>query len=317
MKIRKLIPIFLTVVCLASAPINIMAQDLTDNPPTITITPTPTEAPVKPVTPAKELRVNGNKISFYIHGKKAKNCWQTYRGARYYFSANGNAYKGTHRINNKIYVFDENGHLLQNQTNKMVTVFGQKYYIISKYGHPATGYFIYKNNLYYADPKGRCYQNRSRENGQLYFTANGSAKKNTNALLKMKVMQTVASITNPKMTREQKLRACWNYIVDENKFNYGGGDPDRHRPNWYREAALQMLSTRTGSCYYFACAFAAMAREIGYKNIKLWMGYDHCWVTIDGLHYDPQAHWTRWILNVYGLSAHPLGSSVDICDFMK
>ena len=81
------------------------------------------------------------------------------------------------------------------------------------------------------DSKGRCYQKRFRENGQLYFTASGAAKKNTNALLKMKVMQTVSAITNPGMSQEQKLRACWNYIVDENKFNYGGGDPDRHRQN--------------------------------------------------------------------------------------
>lgn len=317
MKMHKLIPVLLVSAFLVSVPVSVSAQDITGETPTITMTPAPTETPVEPVVPEKELRINGNNIYFYVHGKLVKNKWQVYKGAKYYFGSNGKAYKGTQKINNKIYVFDENGHLLQNQKNKMVTVLGRKYYIISKYGHPATGYFIYKNNLYYADSKGRCYQNRSRENGQLYFTANGAAKKNTNALLKMKVMRTVASITNSKMTREQKLRACWNYIVDEKKFNYGGRDPDRHRSNWYREAALQMLTGRTGSCYYFACAFAAMAKEIGYKNIKLWMGYDHCWVTINGLHYDPQAQWTRWILNVYGLSAHPLGSSVDICDFMK
>ena len=82
-----------------------------------------------------------------------KDSWQNYNGFRYYFGSNGYAYKGTHRIGEKIYVFNENGHLLRNQKNKMVTVSGQKYYIISKSGNPATGYFIYKNNLYYADSK--------------------------------------------------------------------------------------------------------------------------------------------------------------------
>ena len=108
----------------------------------------------------------------------------------------------------------------------MVTVYDKKYYIISKYGHPATGYFIYRNNLYYADSKGRCYLNRSRENGQLYFTSSGAARKNTAALLKMQTMQTFSSLTSSNMTKAQKLRACWNYIVSWRNFSYGGSDPN-------------------------------------------------------------------------------------------
>ena len=48
-----------------------------------------------------------------------------------------------------------------------------KYCIASDNGQPKTGYFIYHNDLYYADSKGRCYQNRAREDGQLYFTSIG------------------------------------------------------------------------------------------------------------------------------------------------
>ena len=324
MKLRKSITAFSTVICLAIAPIIIAAQDFANETPLVaasvtpTATPIPTETPVTPVIPEKELRVNGNKLSFYVKGSMLKDSWQNYNGFRYYFGSNGYAYKGTHRIGEKVYVFNENGHLLRNQKNKMVTVSGQKYYIISKSGNPATGYFVYKNNLYYADSRGRCYQNRSRENGQLYFTSSGAAKKNTNALLKMKVMQTVSSITNSKMNQSQKLRACWNYITDWSKFNYGGEDPDRSKKGWYRETALKMLSSRTGNCYSFACAFAAMAKEVGYKNITVILGYDHCWVTINGKHYDPQAHWSGWIRNIYGLNEYPSGSDgVTVCDFMK
>lgn len=144
MKIKKIVPVFLALVCLAVTPASVPAQDIIDETPSVTVTPTPTQMPPQPVIPEKELRVNGNKISFYIHGKALKNSWQNYKGFRYYFSANGHAYKGTHRINNKIYIFDENGHLLRNQKNKMVTVSGQKYYMISKSGNPATGYFVYK-----------------------------------------------------------------------------------------------------------------------------------------------------------------------------
>lgn len=155
------------------------------------------------------------------------------------------------------------------------------------HGHPATGYFIYRNNLYYADSKGRCYLNRSRENGQLYFTSSGAARKNTAALLKMQTMQTVSSLTSSNMTKAKKLRACWNYIVSWRNFSYGGSDPNLNQKGWYRSTALKMLQTKRGNCYSFACAFAAMAKEVGYKNIKIVRGI---WPLLD--HHQRPALWS-------------------------
>lgn len=318
MKAGKVLFIALAAVCLTFSPHQVSAQNTSAQTSQAIVTPTPSAVPSEPTISPNGLQINGSKISFYKNGKMLKNSWLNYKEARYYFNENGYACRGTQRINNKVYVFDENGHLLKNHKNKMVTVFGKRFYIASNSGNPATGYFIYRNNLYYADSKGRCYQNRSRENGQLYFTANGSAKKNTDVLLKMKTMQTVASITSPKMNKAQKLRACWDYIVKWDNFNYGGNDPDRSKNGWYRNTALKMLQSKTGTCYSFACAFAALAKEVGYKNIKLIIGYDHCWLTINGKHYDPQAHWSGWIRNVYGLNTHPVGTDgVTVCDFMK
>ena len=319
-KAGKRLLIFLTTLCITAVPASVSAQESqSETPqPTVSITAVPTETPQNPSTPPKGFQINGNKISFYKKGTMLKDRWLNYNGTKYYFGHDGYAYKGSHKINNKVYVFDTEGRLIQNKQNKMVTVYDKKYYIISRYGHPATGYFIYRNNLYYADSKGRCYQNRSRENGQLYFTSTGAAKRNTNALLKMQAMRTVSSLTNSKMTRAQKLRACWNYIVSWRNFSYGGNDPDLKQKGWYRTTALKMLQSKRGNCYSFACAFAAMAKEIGYKNIKIIVGYDHCWITINGKHYDPQTHWSGWIRNVYGLSQHPAGEDdARIYDFMK
>lgn len=317
MKIPRLIPAFLAVLCLAATPQGASARELTTVVSQTTVTSDPTATSQKASTP-KGLTVKGNKISFYKNGSMVKDRWLNYKGTKYYFGTDGYAFKGTHRINNKVYVFDEKGRLIQNKQNKMVTVYDKKYYIISKYGHPATGYFIYRNNLYYADSKGRCYLNRSRENGQLYFTSSGAARKNTAALLKMQTMQTVSSLTSSNMTKAQKLRACWNYIVSWRNFSYGGSDPNLNQKGWYRSTALKMLQTKRGNCYSFACAFAAMAKEVGYKNIKIVVGYDHCWITINGLHYDPQTHWSGWIRNVYGLKQHPApDDNPKIYDFMK
>ena len=117
------------------------------------------------------------------------------------------------------------------------------------------------------------------------------------------------------MSKAQKLKACWNYLVDGKSFRYAGSDPNRKKKGWYKETALRMLETKSGNCYSFACAFAALAKELGYKNIKLLVGYDHCWVTINGKHYDPQAHFTIWITGIYGLDRHPLGNEVNVYTF--
>lgn len=271
------------------------------------------------------LIIKGNKITYWYKGRQAKNCWKKWKGNRYYFNQNGNAVRGGVRIKTGntyvTYVLDENGRQITDKTNRMVTVNGNLYYITSKYGRAATGYFIYKNNLYYADPKGRCYKNRSRENGQLQFGSNGKAKRNYDALLKMRVMTIVSRITNSNMTKSEKLGACWNYVVSN--FYYGGPDPNLNSTGWARSEALRMLSSGYGNCYGFSCTFAALAREVGYSPYMMCGrvpgsrdgaadGYTrHCWVRINGLYYDPEAQYAGWMRGVYGYSYYPISHQVQ------
>ena len=70
MKIKKIVPVFLALVCLAVTPASVPAQDIIDETPSVTVTPTPTQMPPQPVIPEKELRVNGNKISFIYMEKR-------------------------------------------------------------------------------------------------------------------------------------------------------------------------------------------------------------------------------------------------------
>ncbi|MGN8807218.1 MULTISPECIES: transglutaminase domain-containing protein [unclassified Blautia] len=282
-------------------------------------------------TPVRELRVEGNKIFYYYKGKMVRNKWKRYEGYKYYFGEDGYAYIGGSKIGNKAYVFDENGHLLENQKGKMRTVLNKKYCIASDNGQPKTGYFIYHNDLYYADSKGRCYQNRTREDGQLYFTSSGKARKDTNALLKMRVMNLVSRLTTSEMSKNQKLHACWEYIVDDAGFQYGGSDPDLKKAGWCRKTALSMLNTKVGNCYGFASTLAAFAKELGYKKIELIDGRipgtrdhapdgftGHCWVRIDNRYYDPEADWAGWMTGVYGYSSYPIRHYVKkVYNFMR
>ncbi len=267
------------------------------------------------------LVVNGNRISYYSKGQKVKNCWKKCNGYRYYFNQKGYAVRGGNKIGGKVYVFDENARQINNKTNRMVTVGSDLYYITNQYGRPATGYFIYKNNLYYANSKGKCYRNKSREYGQLQFGSNGKAKRNYDALLKMKVMSIVSRITNSNMSQSQKLRACWNYVV--NNFSYGGPDPNLNSKGWARSEALRMLNTGYGNCYGFSCTFGALAREIGYSPYMMCGrvpgsrdgasdGYTrHCWVRINGLYYDPEAQYAGWMRGVYGYSYYPISHQIQ------
>lgn len=274
------------------------------------------------VTTTNGLVKKGSKIYYYSNGKMLKNCWKKYGGKKYYFGTNGYAVRGGTVINNQIYVFDDNCCLIVNKANRIVTANSRRYHIKDKYGHASKGYFIYKNNLYFADSRGRIYQKRYRQNGQLYFTSSGAARKNYNALLKMRVMKIVDSITTPQMSKSQKLYACWKYVVYDG-FYYGGPDPDLNAKGWARQEALRMFNTGVGNCYGFSCIFAALAREVGYNAYMICGrvpgsrdgaadGYTrHCWVRINGLYYDPEAQYAGWMTGVYGDSYYPISHQIQ------
>ena len=239
--LKKLLFIIMAVAVLAMPVFGVQAAE-SDIPVTEQPGVSPTPSPV----PIRELVTKGNKIYYYYKGKMVKNKWKRYNGYKYYFGANGNAVRGGQRINNVVYVFDEKGRLFENKQNKIVKSGSNIYHIRTEHGRASIGYFIYKNNLYYADPKGRLYQKKSRQNGQLYFTNSGAARKDYNALLKMRVMQIVSSITNSGMSQSQKLYACWKYVV-YGGFYYGGPDPNIYQSGWARSEALRMFRAGYGN----------------------------------------------------------------------
>ncbi len=86
--------------------------------------------------------------------------------------------------------------------------------------------------------------------------------------------QIVAQITNGSMTKAQKLRACYEYIVKNGSYSAAanipltksGYDP-RHVPlktGWQYAQGELMLSEHKGVCYTFAGGFAALANAVGY-----------------------------------------------------
>lgn len=250
------------------------------------------------------------KYCYYQNGKKLTNKWKTIGGYRYYFTSNGNAAAGGGIIiDKKAYVFDDKGRLLKKSKPCFVKV-GKYYYYVEQQGRATTGWFIINNKkLYRADSKGRLYQNKTYDG--ITFGSKCYAKSDTASLLKIKTMQIVSSVTNSSMTSSQKLRACWNYVVS-GRIRYFPYYPNYSDATWYKDLALKALANGLGNCYGYACAFAALAKEVGYSPYVVCgrvSGYRdgasdgmtrHCWVTIGGLYYDPEAQAAGWYRGVYG-----------------
>lgn len=135
--------------------------------------------------------------------------------------------------------------------------------------------------LYCADSRG--YFRTNEYIDALYFDVNGRYTCG-NEELDAHVARVIAENTSPDMSREEMLRAMYEYVRDN--FSY-------MRRNYYRlgdagwqiQEALTMYATGKGNCYCYASAFWAAARGLGY-NAKIVSGTvgagdsPHGWVEI-------------------------------------
>lgn len=276
----------------------------------------------KPVVTVKQglLKENG-KYYFYSNGRKVKSTWKKISGKQYYFNSNGYAVTYSAKINGKLYVFKTNGQLAQPAKASIVNV-GKYSYYVNKSGIASTGWLVINKKLYYADSKGRFLKNKTYQG--VTFSSTGAAKSSTAAKLKMKTMDVVSSITTSKMSKSQKLKACWNYITSSGRFRYWPHTPNTSKKGWQKDEAYSMLTSFKGSCSGFACAFAALASEVGYDSYVIRGRVSgsrdgaadgltrHCWVKIDGRYYDPEAQFAGWMRGVYGSSSYNIRHTIQM-----
>ncbi|MBQ5749609.1 MAG: S-layer homology domain-containing protein [Oscillospiraceae bacterium] len=133
------------------------------------------------------------------------------------------------------------------------------------------------------------------------FDANGYYTSGSDALDAF-VDQALAACTTAQMTREEKLRACFDYV---RAFRYLGRNAaiyDKTMPYDLATAwAEKIFETGKGDCYNFTAAFYFLARRLGYDATAVlgscqyyWSGVPitHGWVemqTSSGVRiYDPQ-----------------------------
>ena len=115
--------------------------------------------------------------------------------------------------------------------------------------------------------------------------------------LMVKAYNYVNSITNAAMTKEQKLRICFdNFINYREVLVYF---PVYTASDWPQVYANHFFDTWSGDCLTYASAFAYMAKVIGYDNVYVLNSTGHGWAEINDTIYDPE--FSLHSYDMYGL----------------
>ena len=238
----------------------------------------------------------------------------------FYFRSKGAACTSVLKYRGKYYVFNKRGMLLYSNSNKLFKV-GNYYYCPDQDGVCQTGWIISNGKLYFANKFGRLVHDRTL-GGAAGIRFQGIEAVNTpSAQSKLLCMQVIQAVTTPNMTQEQKLYACYRYVVDSCYYVLRG-PANLNDPTWMKQKTVEMLSTHGGDCISYACAFAGLAASLGYKSRVIYGrvpgsrdqapdGFTtHGWVLIDGLQYDPEGEAENWNPNAYATRGYTFAYQV-------
>ena len=112
--------------------------------------------------------------------------------------------------------------------------------------------------------------------------------------------EAVAKCTNDGMTKEQKLRAAFDYL--KNNYMEGIRRSDYREMDWPVVYGTDMLINGKGDCFSYGASFAYMAKAIGCSDCYACNSGGHGWAEVEGKIYDPE--WSRHSTNYsyFGMS---------------
>ncbi len=144
-------------------------------------------------------------------------------------------------------------------------------------------------DVYYADEDGLLV--RDQTVGSLYFGPDGRYTTGDEEADTF-VRDILGEITKEDMTREEMLRAAFDYVVDSFSYLRRSDAYDTGTTGWEVEEALTILRTGRGNCYCYAGVMCLLARQLGYDAKAIagtcnWTPRPHAWVEIefDGVPY--------------------------------
>ena len=222
--------------------------------------------------------------------KKAEGKWKVKKHYTYYY-INKKPVKGLKKIGKRTYYFDKKG-----KQHTGWQKIGKNYY-----------YFNIKNG------KNGCMLKKTTIN-KIYLKKSGKAKvtKANKKRLKTLVYATklVEKATKPDMKKKEKLRKCYDYIL--NNYAYNGSLKFNHTTNWEEDYAYFMYKNKHGSCYNYGATFAFAANACGYKSCYAVSSGGHGWAQVDGRvtdvsweRVDRNNHYFHFDINLSGRNGRP------------
>ena len=204
----------------------------------------------------------------------------------YYFKKKtGNRFeeKGFAKIDGKQYFFKKDHSAAAGYTK-----IGKKFYLFSEKGVLYTADKEEKDTLYYMNEDSSV---RAFKRGGTYYQADGKEMSKLDAY-DFETLQTAkkiaAQITTDSMSREEKLKACFIWVM---KKSYIEKRRYTIAPGWIPLYANDHFHGRGSTCEGDAAAFAYLAVAIGYKDVFVCKdakdSNSHAWTEIGGLAYDP------------------------------
>ena len=264
----------------------------------------------------------GTKYYSYNTGKTRKLSKQTlyvkgkaYTG--YYMDSKKKMYsvkKGTQTLLNAM--LDAGTKYYSYKEKKTLTLSAQTLYVNGKV---YTGYYLDSRNMMYSVSGGNLtLVNTTLNAGTEYYSYNarelqalsvqtvyvyGKAMEGMSAeslATLQRAQAVVAGITNDSMTKEEKLKVCFDYVrtYPESRPRM----PHYKGMDWPVIYADDMFVRGTGNCCSYAAAFAYMAKAIGYEEVYCCNSGGHGWAEIDGLVYDPEWSMHHHVYSYYALS---------------
>lgn len=206
-----------------------------------------------------------NEKKYYFNRKhyvEIKTGWRKIGGARYYFGPRGRMY-----------------------AQRWLNAGGKRYYF-KKSGEMAVGWAEYKGTYYYFKKSGELERNTIGKSGGTYYLVNAKGARGADILKGVGI--------KASMSRAQKLRACFDYVVRRYTYMPAEVWPPK---GWEPYHAYRIMITKRGNCYDYAAAFCYLARAVGYKDMACVAGErsdetggyrPHGWCVYRGRVFDPR-----------------------------
>lgn len=221
-------------------------------------------------------QINGNFYLFDENGQ-IKTGWQKTDGKYSYYEPQGEVGKiggaktGLVTISKKKFYFDKNGML----ETGMKTVRKKTYYFApkgkaGKIGAAQSGWVTYKKYCYFFNKKNFALEKNKIVDGY-------KVDKKGRSKTRYKILQIVNKYTNKKMTKKQKIRALFNYVVN-NSWRYRRTYEHTARSwKWYKgwqdDFAYQLMTNKCGNCYRYAAVYGYLVKEATGYNVRVYRGY--------------------------------------------